>query len=145
MKIPSNSNILDFWTLFYQWNRSSRMEAKIKSDHSKTKFNRFLMQKLVYRIKIRSICNIFDFRTLFHQRNRSSRMEAKIKSDRSETTFNRFLMQKLVYRMKIRSICNIFDFRTLFHQVTDDQKWRPKSSRIILKPLLIDFSCKIGL
>ena len=43
------------------------MEAKIKLDHSETTFNRFLMQKLVYRMKIRSICNIFDFRTLFHQ------------------------------------------------------------------------------
>ena len=43
------------------------MEDKIKSDRSETTFNRFLMQKLVYRMKIRSICNIFDFRTLFHQ------------------------------------------------------------------------------
>ena len=43
------------------------METKIKSDHSETIFNRFLMPKLVYKMKIRSICNIFDFRTLFHQ------------------------------------------------------------------------------
>ena len=43
------------------------MIQKEKLDRSETTFNRFLMQKLVYRMKIRSICNIFDFRTLFHQ------------------------------------------------------------------------------
>ena len=43
------------------------MRTKIKSDPYETILNRFLMQKLVYWVKIRSIFNIFDFRALFHQ------------------------------------------------------------------------------
>ena len=78
---------------FHQRNRSSRIEAKIQSDHSENIFNRFLTPKLVYRLKIRSIFIIFDFRTLFHQRNRSSRVEARIKSDHSTTIYNRFLIK----------------------------------------------------
>ena len=34
---------------------------------NETIFNRFLIPKLVYKMKIWSICNIFYFRTLFHQ------------------------------------------------------------------------------
>ena len=46
------------------------------------------------------------------------------------------------FRMKIRSICNILVFRHLFIKGTDEQEWMPESSRIVLKPILIDSSCQ---
>ena len=87
-------------------------------------------------------------------------MIKKEKLGHSETIYNWFLISKMVYKMIFDQFGTFFDFRTLFHQGsrwsrkrnriilkpfingTDHQEWRPKSSRINLKPVSIDFSCQ---
>ena len=66
----------------------------------------------------------------------------KEKSDHFETIFNRLFMSKLVYRMIFDQFGTFSTFGLFFINRTDHQEWRPKSSRIILKSLSTDFSCK---
>ena len=125
--------------LFYQRNRASKKDAKIKSDHSETIFNRYFMPKL--------ICWKFDKFSIFLVSglffiNRSDHQECRPKSSRVilKAFLIYFSFQNWFATWKFEQFTTSLIFGLFFINGTDHQQWRSKSSRIILKPFPIDFS-----